>query len=78
MTPLRTISAQAPATPDADEALTRAVAWVVRDAHGRSEHRLAFDGHESDPHFGPLARRLCLEGARLSLLEIPVPSRADS
>ena len=65
-------------TPDADEALTRAVAWVVRDAHGRSEHRLAFDGHESDPHFGPLARRLCLEGARLSLLEIPVPSRADS
>lgn len=59
--------------PEGDDALARAVSWVVADARHRGVHRLAFDGHESDPHFGPLAARLPLDGARLHLLEIPVP-----
>ncbi len=61
-------------TPDGDAALARAVCQVVADARERGVRRLAFDGHEQDPHFGPLAARLPLDGARLLLLEIPLNS----
>lgn len=57
--------------PDGDAALARALAQVVSESWRRGVRRLAFDGHESDPHFGPLAEKLPLEGARLLLLEIP-------
>lgn len=68
----------APDVPEGDVALARAVSWVVEQAQERGVHRLAFDGHESDPHFGPLARRLPLEGARLMLLELPLERALDA
>lgn len=60
--------------PDGDEALARAVCRVVADARENGVRKLAFDGHEQDPHFGPLAARLPMEGSRLLLLEIPLPA----
>ncbi|MDN5977629.1 GNAT family N-acetyltransferase [Acidipropionibacterium jensenii] len=59
-----------PDAPDGDQALAAAVGRVVADARDRGCRRLQFDGHEADPHFGPLAHRLPLEGSRLLLLEI--------
>lgn len=60
--------------PDGDEALARAVCRVVTEARENGVRKLAFDGHEQDPHFGPLAARLAMEGSRLLLLEIPLPA----
>ncbi|ALN15279.1 MAG: GNAT family N-acetyltransferase [Acidipropionibacterium acidipropionici] len=59
-------------TPDGDEALARVISDVVSAAWRRGVRRLAFDGHQEDPHFGPLAAKLPLEGARLFLLELPL------
>ncbi|WP_036925351.1 GNAT family N-acetyltransferase [Acidipropionibacterium thoenii] len=60
----------APEVPDGDDALARAVCQVVRDARDNGVRKLAFDGREQDPHFGPLAQRLPFEGSRMLLLEL--------
>ncbi|WCC79647.1 GNAT family N-acetyltransferase [Cutibacterium equinum] len=65
-------------TPDGDAAVASAMSAVISWAEDAGYKRVNFDGHRSDPHFGPLSSRLPLEGASLILLEIPVlPSEGD-
>ena len=55
-----------------DEAVASAMSSVITWAEDAGFKRINFDGHRSDPHFGPLASRLPLEGASLNLMEISV------
>ena len=59
-------------TPAGDEAVASAMSSVITWAEDAGYKRINFDGHRSDPHFGPLAARLPLEGASLNLMEISV------
>lgn len=59
-------------TPEGDAAVASAMSSVISWAEDAGYKRVNFDGHRGDPHFGPLASRLPLEGASLDLLEIPV------
>ena len=58
--------------PEGDAAVASAMSSVISWAEDAGYKRVNFDGHRGDPHFGPLASRLPLEGASLDLLEIPV------
>lgn len=62
-----------PEVPDGDALVASAILAVIDWADGVGYRRINFDGHRSDPHFGPLAASLPLEGTDLMLLEVPVP-----
>ena len=65
-------------TPAGDNAVASAMSSVITWAEDAGYKRINFDGHRSDPHFGPLASRLPLEGASLNLMEISVLPADDA